>query len=154
MSGLMVCDSCWALWEEPREIKTKGSGGPCCVCGGMKPCAGPISKEARVWLHTKYCARRPNLSRFIEELRRSPGSILDAEVTVPIVVELLDELERRYMERIAALEDRVAQLEPPPPHTGNISEQARLDERQLYIGDGTPNVKRHEPEAAEPEPEA
>ncbi len=44
---LMVCEICWSIWGKSREIKTKGSGGPCCVCGAERPCAGPVSEAER-----------------------------------------------------------------------------------------------------------
>lgn len=53
MSRLMVCDDCWALWGEPREIKTMGGGGPCCVCLQMKPCGGPITEAERDELRSR-----------------------------------------------------------------------------------------------------
>lgn len=161
MSRLLVCESCWSLWEEPREQKGKGSPARCCVCKRPAICSGPISQQEQSWLETKWRARNPNRVRFTAALEAAAqvavpsGDRLTDGVTAvgyacSVAVDLLDELEQRYLARIAALEDRVAQLEPPPPRVFNRATYAVFAEAErepdatplgVYVGDGHPDLR-------------
>lgn len=65
----MVCSDCWPAGF---EIKTMGSGGPCCVCERYAPCAGPVSAAQRDGLREliKAAYERGRVVGFAEGLRQ------------------------------------------------------------------------------------